>query len=117
MMDEENRELLAAVSAASVVGVAAGMSRGIFRYTTVGGFIRGLVASVTVAVMVGLGLGDFGLARSKQLLVIAICAFVADDILLALLEIGRLFRNDPLGTVQRIWSAIRGVPTPPSTPK
>ncbi len=69
-------------------------------------FLRGVVSSVIVGVLVGWGLeGSF--AKGLEWTIIAICAYVADDILAGLMVIAALFRRDPFAFLSRIINSLR----------
>lgn len=106
--------LLATASAAGFIGLLTGIARGIIqqKHHGWGGFFRGMVASVFVGVMVGWGLADMELSMTKQAIIIALASFLADDVLLGLQELARLFGADPFGTIDRVWKAFRGQGNP-----
>ena len=109
-MEDGTDKILAAASTAGVIGLATGVARGIVQQKHNGwaGFARGLVASVLVAVLMGWALADLELTPTKTAVIVGVCAYLADDGLLGLQEVARLFGADPLGTVQRVWEALRG---------
>lgn len=102
--------LLTAMSVSGALGISVGIMRGIIqqKHGSIGGFVRGIVASVFVAVMVSWGLADSDLSLSTKSMIIGICSFVADDILLGLMSLSTLMGRDPFGFFSRVLSAYRG---------
>ncbi len=107
---EELKEALGIATVAGLFGMFIGLARGIIQEKHGGwaNFCRGAIASITVAVIAGLGLEGSDLSISKQAAVIGVCAYVADDVLLGLIAVARLFSTDPLGFLREIVSSIRG---------
>ena len=108
--DEELRNLAAITAASGVAGLVVGIFRGIVQERHGGGwgFVRGMVASITVAVLVSLMLHDTDLTTSKQAALIGLAAYVADDLLSGIVLLAQLFRTDPIGFMSNVWSSIRG---------
>lgn len=111
---EDWNALLTAMSASGALGLTAGVFSGIIqkKHGSIGGFIRGILASVFIGVMVGWGLADTDLSLNTRSMITAICSFVADDILLGLLSLAALAGRDPFGFFSRMLSAYRGAATP-----
>lgn len=107
---EDWNALVAVMSVSGMLGLGVGIARGIIqqKHGSVGGFIRGVVASIFVAIMVSWGLVDSGLSLNTQATVTGICAFIADDILLGLMSLSTLMGRDPFGFFSRVLSAYRG---------
>lgn len=110
MIDDNTNKVLAAATSAGIIGLVTGIARGVVQQKHNGwtGFFRGLVASVLVAVLMGWTLADLDVSPTKQAVIIGVCAYLADDVLLGLQEVARLFGADPFGTLQRIRQAMRG---------
>lgn len=110
MGDDEQRRVLTSAAVAGLIGLMAGIARGVIVMKHGGWvpFVRGLIASVLVAVLIGWGIDDTDLSPTKAAAVIGVCAYLADDILVGLAEFARLFGADPLGFATRVWDAIRG---------
>ena len=66
-MTQPTDPLIAAASTAGVIGLVTGIARGVIQQKHQGwlGFMRGLVASVLVAVLIGWTLADFGLTEAE----------------------------------------------------
>ena len=109
-MDEDQRKLLTVAATAGAIGLFAGVVRGVVQQRHGGwpNFFRGLAASVAVAILVGWGLDDAGLSPTKAAAIIGVCSWLADDVLLGLGELAKVFGADPLGFIDRVWKAIRG---------
>lgn len=110
MMDDEHNKLLTVAATAGIIGLFAGIARGVVQQRHGGWvpFLRGLMASIAVAVLVGWGLDDAGLSPTKAAAIIGVCAWLADDVLLGLGELAKVFGADPFGFFDRVWKAIRG---------
>jgi hypothetical protein len=102
--------LLAYVYVSGILGLFVGIARGIIqqKHGSFGAFFRGVVASVFVAILVSWGITDAGLTVTTKGVIVGVCAFIADDILLGLLSLGALIGKDPLGFLSRLLAAYRG---------
>jgi hypothetical protein len=111
---ENGEKIIAVAGTAGAIGLATGIARGIVqsRHDGWASFFRGMIASVTAAVLIGWSLSDFGFTPTTFAAIVGVCAFLADDVLLGLQEVGKLFGADPIGTIQRVWAAIRGQAKP-----
>lgn len=107
---EDWNALLTAMTASGALGMIAGIFSGIIqkKHGSFGGFIRGVLASVFVGVLAGWGLADTDLSLNTRSMVIGICSFIADDILLGLMSLATLLGRDPFGFFSRVLSAYRG---------
>jgi len=107
---EEISTLMTAMAASGAIGLVVGIARGIIqqRHGGIGSLIRGAMASVLVGVIVAWGLADGGLSVTTKGAITAICAFIADDILMGLLSLGALLGKDPIGFFSRLIAAYRG---------
>lgn len=107
---EEISTLLTAMSVSGIIGLAVGVARGIIqqKHGSVGALLRGALASVLVGIVVSWGLSDTSLSVTSKGAITAICAFIADDILLGLLSLGSLVGKDPIGFFTRLSAAYRG---------
>jgi hypothetical protein len=115
---EQYHILLSALLAGGVLGFFVGVARGIIqqKHGSIGGFIRGIVASILVAVLVTWGLAETAMTVTTQGMVTGVCSFIADDILLGLMSLGSLMGRDPLGFFSRVLSAYRGQSVQPVQP-
>lgn len=115
----DNREdysaLVTIMSVSGVLGLVVGIMRGVIqqKHGSVGGFLRGILASIFVAVIASWGLVNSGLSLNTQAMIIGICSFIADDILLGLMSLSTLLGRDPLGFFSRLLAAYRGVAAAP----
>lgn len=102
--------LLMAGAASGAIGLVVGIMRGVIqqKHGSFGAFIRGILASVFVAVIVSWGLADTGLSATTKATITGICSFIADDILLGLLSLASLMGRDPIGFFTRLAAAYRG---------
>ncbi len=109
-MEDEHQKMLSAAATAAVIGLFAGVARGVIQQKHGGwvAFLRGLVASVLVAVLIGWSIDDVDLSPTKLAAIIGVCAYLADDVLLGLGELAKIFGADPFGFARRVWAAIRG---------
>ncbi|MGN6704411.1 MAG: hypothetical protein ACTHKB_15785 [Burkholderiaceae bacterium] len=107
---KEVSRLLFAFIMSSIAGVAVGVMRGIIqeKHGDWSGMVRGVLASILVAVLVGFSIDNLGLSVTLKSAIIGVSAFVADDVLLALLAMGRVLGRDPFGFIARVLSAYRG---------
>lgn len=107
---------LVVIFSSGVVGLVVGFANGIIqkRHGGWSGFWGALLTGVAVAVIVGLGVKNYIESETLRLAIIGVCTVVSDDIWAGLKTLGAGLRNDPLGTVVRIFDAIRARP---STPK
>lgn len=111
--------IIAIAAGSGALGLAVGIMRGVIqqKHGSIGGFIRGILASIFVAVMVSWGLVDSNLSLSTRGMVTGICSFIADDILLGLMSLATLMGRDPFGFFSRVLAAYRGAATQgPSVP-
>ena len=104
-----DKELVTTLLLGGVAGLFMGIGRGIVQARHDGwfGFIRGIVASVVVAEILGLALASTSLAPSLQIAIIGASAFVADDVILAFGVVVRLIASDPIGFFSRFFQAYR----------
>lgn len=107
---EDLSTLITVMTVSGAIGLVVGIARGIIqqKHGSIGGFIRGAVASILVAVLVAWGLADTALSVTSKNAITGICSFIADDILLGLLSLGSLIGKDPIGFLSRLASAYRG---------
>jgi hypothetical protein len=108
--DSEFEKLLVTTSTTGTVALVIGVFRGIIqeKHGNFMTFFRGVLASVTVAVLVGWGLSETSLSLTSQMCIVGVCSYLADDVLLGLLVLGRLFREDPGSFFSKFYDAIRG---------
>jgi len=103
-------ELTIVLAESAVIGVLIGVSRNIIhsRHGGLMGFFRGLLASVVMAVFVGLAINDMTGSPAVHYALIGISAYLSDDLLLALLQSVKIFAKDPTEFVTKIVRALRG---------
>lgn len=94
------------------IGLAVGATNGFAqrKYGGWGGFFTALSTGVVVAVIIGLGIQDYIPSETFRLAIVAAAAVISDDIWAGLRAIGRLIREDPLGSLARLIDALRGKP-------
>lgn len=115
---QEIDSLLTTAGATGLLAICIGIARGVIqqKHGSLGAFIRGITSSVVVAVLVGWGIHETSLSLTTQMAFVGVCAYLADDVLMGLLVIGRLFREDPGSFISRTLDLFRGKPTPPPNP-
>ena len=115
MTDQEWDKLAATAGTAAVIGFGFGLASGylVRKYHTFAEWLRGLVAAIVVAVLVGLGIDDTGWSVTMRSTIIAIAAFLAPDILEGLLQLAQMLKADPIGFFRRVRAALRGSPDEP----
>lgn len=115
MTEQEWDKLAATAGTAAVIGFGFGLASGylVRKYHTFGEWLRGLVAAIVVAVLVGLGIDDTGWSVTMRSTIIAIAAFLAPDILEGLLQLAQMLKADPIGFFRRVRAALRGSPDEP----
>jgi hypothetical protein len=108
--DEQLNRLLEIASVSGLGGLFLGVAKIIIheRHGTMRRFFRGAVSSVVVAVLSAFALADSGAASTRQAAIVGLLAYVADDILSALLIMGKLFANNPISFIKDLWSSLRG---------
>lgn len=108
--DEQLGRLLEIASIAGLGGLLLGIAKIIIheKYGTLLHFFRGAVSSVVVAVIAAFALADSGLSWPRQAAIIGGLAYVADDVLIGLLILSKLFANNPISFIKDLWSSLRG---------
>lgn len=111
-MDDEKEiaKLLYSFVLSSIIGVSVGILRGIIQKANEDwkALLRAILASFLVAIFVGFGLEDFEFSTTIKIVITGISAFIADDILLGLMALGRVLGRDPFGFFARVMSAYKG---------
>lgn len=109
MMSSKN-SLLTVMATGGAIGLAVGTARGLIQERHGGwmGFIRGLTASVTVAVLTGWLLEDLVVAETLKAGIIGLCAYVADDILMGLKNLSTALAQDPRQFLREMVATWRG---------
>lgn len=107
---EQYNELLTSAGLAGLISVVAAVVRHIIleRHGGWKPLLRGMVASALVAVIVGWGLFAVSLPFPVQMAIVGMCAYLGDDILLGILVIGNMIRNDPTSFITKIVQVVRG---------
>lgn len=95
---------------AGVLGLVVGIMAGVIerRHGSIGSWLAGIAAAITVGVLMGWALKPTGLDPMWQSLMVGLCAYLAEDVLAGLRVLGTLVRTDPLGSLGRIIDALRG---------
>lgn len=106
---------LVALTSSAVVGFIVGIANGVVQKKHDGwaGFFGAMASGTAIAVIVGLGISDYVHSETARLAIIGACAVISDDIRAGLMALGSGIRTDPLGTVMRIFDALRARPTTP----
>lgn len=101
---------LIVIFTSSVVGLCVGSAQGVLQHKYGGwaGFIGAIAKAMVVSVLVGLSMQDYIHQETLRLALIGASAVIADDIWAGLRAMGRLIREDPLGTVSEFIAALRG---------
>jgi hypothetical protein len=109
--EDQLARLLEIMTISGLGGFLLGIARIIIhdQHGTVFRFFRGAVSSVVVAVLASFALADSDLSMTRQFAIVGGLAYVADDILVGVLIISKLFAKSPLSFVKDLWSSIRGV--------
>ena len=113
MWKDEYEKLLHTASGAAAVGFGGflvGFVKGII-HNRYGGFWQWLalmLGTVFVAIIAGYALDASDLSANQQRAVIGIAAYLADDILIALVSVSGMFRKDPFGVVDRALNVMWG---------
>lgn len=104
------RVVLETVMASGLIGVLVGLLRFAIldRHGGFWGLLRRVLAATLVAVVAGLGLADTDLGERMQMALWIVTAFIADDLLLALTVLARLFATRPLEVLATLMDSIRG---------
>lgn len=110
---KNNQELDNVLSTAGITAILAffiGIARTVIheKHSNVMTFIRGIIASMVVAVLVGWSISNIGLSMTIQMAIVGICSYLADDVLLGLLVIGSLFRENPGSFLSKLLDLLRG---------
>ena len=109
MNQDEWQKFLHVAAPVGALGFAVAVFRGVIDQS--GGWrkwVAGLAASVLVATFVGLGLHDTGVPAFLQLAVVALCAYVARDILMGITQVSGMVAVSPFETLARIRDLLRG---------
>ena len=111
MKDEQEIKILVLTATTSgIVALLSGVARLIIqqKYGSWTIFLRGLLSSIVVGVMVGFAVEDYSAMTAGKLTLVAASAYLAEDLLVGFSIMGNLFRQDPLGFLYRIMDAIKG---------
>lgn len=114
-----DRATLYTVIASAFVGLIGCVPQGVLQKKHGGwpGFFSALAVGVSMSVIVGLGVKDYVHSDTLRLAIVGGSAVISDDIWAGLRAVGRLIREDPLGSLGRLIDALRGKPVAaPSTP-
>jgi thiosulfate reductase cytochrome b subunit len=102
------------VAASGAAGFVVGAVRIVisYRYETKLQWLAVMCGTVFIAVITGLLVADTDLSPAWASAVIGLSAFVADNLILALLTIAKSVGANPLRAIRRIMAAVRGLPPP-----
>jgi len=109
MEQEDWKKLLDIAVPAGTIGILVALARGVIEQH--GGWrlwLIGLVAALTVAVLVGLGLQSTEIRTTAQYGIIGVCAYVSRDILEGLKQLSRMLADNPFSFITKIRAALRG---------
>lgn len=103
-MDEEIMRLLKTSAALVGISALAAASRSIMSEDrrSFTGFLRGLILAVFVGCVVGLLINDFNLSPETQGGIVGLAGFVADDLLVLVINTTRKLRDDPAALIDFI---------------
>lgn len=106
----EHQKLLELLCITGVIGFLVGLAKHvvIIRHGCWYNFFIGLIASVLVAVFVGLILDNTDFSLTTKLAMIGISAYVAEDILSVVKNFSLAFKNDPKGFIREGLEMWRG---------
>jgi hypothetical protein len=112
-----DRATLYTVVGSAITGLIGSLSQGVMQKKHGGwpGFFSALIVGVSVSVIVGLGIKDYIASDTLRLAIVGAAAVISDDILAGLRAVGRLVREDPLGSLGRLIDALRGAKAPTTT--
>lgn len=110
MNPNEAEKIAAAVTTPGLVALVAAIFGGVVldRYKSWREWLKGLMAATLVGMSLGLWFAEGDIGRMMQLAIVAICGFVAYDILAVISALASMARSDPFGTFERIRTAWRG---------
>lgn len=79
------------------ISIMAGMSRSILTEDrrSLHGYIRGFVLAVFVGYVASIGLKDLEISEGTKSVIIAVCSFTADDILIGIVALSSKIKEDP----------------------
>lgn len=119
-MDDRNEfsKLIEAGGISLLIGLAIGLGRSIVneKYGSFIGFLRCVLASGMVAVLVGWGLEGTTFSLTTRSMLVGVTALIADDVLVTLVSISRIAARDPIEFFLRLAAAYRGQIPPPASP-
>lgn len=101
IMEEELARLARTWLALLGISALAAASRAILSEDkrSLAGFLRGLVLAGFAGTLAGLLIQDYGFSPATQGGIVGIAAFVADDLLLMLVNVARTFRQNPQAVI------------------
>ena len=110
MADPDFQRIATAVETPGLIGLIVGVVGGVIqqRYGSWFAWARGVLAAVTVAILLGLWLRESTVPFFMQCGLIGVCAFVATDILDSFGQLANMLKTDPFGFVAKVREAIRG---------
>lgn len=105
---------LAVLFTSAVLGLIVGAASGFVQRKHGGwsGFFTAVFTGIAVAIIVGLGVKDYIQSETARLAIVGAAAVISDDIWAGLRAVGRLLREDPLGTVGKLLDVFRGKSAP-----
>lgn len=107
---------LVALATSGIIGFIVGIANGVVqkKHDGWGGFFAALVTAVAIACIVGLAISPYVSSEPVKLAIVGACSLISDDIRAGLKALGAGIRTDPLGTLVRIFDAIRARPAAPA---
>lgn len=112
MEKNQYENLIAVAITGGLIGILVGIASGIIqqKYGTWGRFLRGMLAATVVAILIALALDHTHLATTTKASIVAAVCYVADDVLMGMATLGKLFAGDPVAFIKR-FANIPGAKT------
>ena len=109
-MEEEFAKLMRMLCALLGLSALAAASRAILSEDrrSLKGFFRGMILAVFAGSIVGLLIQDMGFSTPTQGGIVSLVAFIADDLLLMIINVTRMLRNNPRIIIDYIFRRNSG---------
>lgn len=109
-LQPEHKKLIEILTLAGFVGICVGIAKHvlIIRHGSWSQFTVGLIASVLVAVFIGLLLDNTDFTLTTKTAMVGISAYIAEDLLAVIKNLSIAFKNDPRGFVRESLEMWRG---------
>jgi hypothetical protein len=111
MKDEQQfQDLLQIAAVSGVGGLLLGVAKIVIhdQHGSLFRFVRGAFSSVVVAILAAFALADTGWSWSRQAAIVGILAYMADDVLIGVVILGKLFANNPMSFLRDLWNSLKG---------